>query len=151
MGEGQIWPPATQKPLNRWSPKFVQVTMSGISATMPNFIQIGLGVSVLCMGDFAPLGTKWLGYFWGGSWERLQPRHAHQFWRKIRQTTRFRTRKCLLGVAKPKSMVSTPIFPKTRHFWAPFQRDLGRIFSPENGFDIGRLESKRPLIVIVAK
>jgi len=23
MGEGEIWPPATQKPLNRWSPKFV--------------------------------------------------------------------------------------------------------------------------------
>jgi len=27
------------------------------------FIQIGLGVSVLCMRDFAPLGKKWLGYF----------------------------------------------------------------------------------------
>jgi len=28
-----------------------------------NFIQIGLGVSVLRMHDFAPLGKKWLGYF----------------------------------------------------------------------------------------
>ena len=45
--------------------------MSGISTTMQNFIQIGLGVSVLRMRDFAPLGTKWLGYFFG-SWERLQ-------------------------------------------------------------------------------
>jgi len=45
---------------------------------MQNFIQIALGVSVLRMRDFAPLGTKWLGYFWGGggSWERVQPRHA---------------------------------------------------------------------------
>ena len=34
---------------------------------------------------------------------------------KIRQTTRFRARKCLLGVAKPRSKVSTPIFPKNRH------------------------------------
>jgi len=31
---------------------------------MQNFIQIGLGVAVLRMRDFAPLGTKWLGYFW---------------------------------------------------------------------------------------
>jgi len=39
---------------------------------MQNFIQIGLGVSVLCMRDFAPIGTKWLGYFffWGGGFSR---------------------------------------------------------------------------------
>ena len=37
--------------------------MSGISTTMQNFIQIGLGVSVLRMCDFPPLGTKLLGYF----------------------------------------------------------------------------------------
>ena len=78
-----------------------------------NFIQIGLGVSVLRMRDFAPL--KWLGYFFG-FWEKLQPRRVHRFWRKIRQTTRFRPRKCLLGVAKPKSQVSTPIFPKNAIF-----------------------------------
>jgi len=30
---------------------------------MQNFIQISSGVSVLRMRDFAPLGTKWLGYF----------------------------------------------------------------------------------------
>ena len=112
MGDGEIWPPATQKPLNRWSPKFVWVTKPVISTTMKNFIQIGSGVSVLRMCDFAPLGTKRLGYFLG-CWERLQPRRAHRFWRKIRQTTRFRARKCLLGVAKPKSKVSTPIPPKT--------------------------------------
>ena len=56
MGDGEIWPPTTQKPLNRWSPKFVYV-----STIAQNFIQIGLGVSVLRMRDFAPL--KWLGYF----------------------------------------------------------------------------------------
>ena len=32
---------------------------------MQNFIQIGLEVSVLRMRDFAPLGRKWLGYFFG--------------------------------------------------------------------------------------
>ena len=50
--------PATQKPLNRWSPKFVYFTVSAISTIVQNFIQIGLGVSVLRMRDFAPLGTK---------------------------------------------------------------------------------------------
>jgi len=44
--------------------------MSGMSTIVQNFIQIGLGVSVLRMRDFAPLGTKRLGYFFflgGGS------------------------------------------------------------------------------------
>jgi len=59
MGEGEIWAPVTQKPLNRWSPTFVYVTTSGISTTVQNFIEIGLGVSVLRMRDFAPLGKKW--------------------------------------------------------------------------------------------
>jgi len=115
--------PRTQKPLNRWSPKFVYVTTSGISTTMQNFIQIGWGVSVLHMRDFAPFGTKWLGYFLGGSWERLQPRRAQRFWRKIRQPMWFHARKCLLGVAKPKYKATTPIFPQNRHFGAPFWRD----------------------------
>jgi len=51
-------PPAFQKPLNRWSPKFVWVTTSVTSTTKQNFIQIGLGVSVLRMRDFAPLGKN---------------------------------------------------------------------------------------------
>ena len=38
MGEGEIWPPPPkQKPLNRWSPKFVQVTTSGTYTTVQNF------------------------------------------------------------------------------------------------------------------
>jgi len=32
------------------------------------------------------------------------------------------------GVAKPKSKVSTPIFPR-KHFWAPFRRDLKNFFA----------------------
>jgi len=35
-----------------------------------------------------------------------------------------------------------PFFPKNRHLWAPFRPDKN--FPPENGFNIGRLESKRP-------
>ena len=71
MGEGEIWTPATQKPLNPWSQKFAHLSTSGISTIMQNFIQIGLGVSVLRILDFAPVGTKWLGYFfWGGVVEK---------------------------------------------------------------------------------
>ena len=55
--------PATQKPLNRWSPKFAYLTTSGISTTVQNFIQIGLGVSVLRMRDFEPQSDSAI--FWG--------------------------------------------------------------------------------------
>jgi len=58
-----------------------------------------------------------------GSWERLQPRHARRFWHKIRQTTRFRARKCLLGVTKPKPKVYIPILSKNRHF-GPYRVDF---------------------------
>jgi len=40
------------------------------------FFQIGLGVSVLRMRDFAPLGTKWLGYFLRGVLEKGYSRDA---------------------------------------------------------------------------
>jgi len=41
--------------------------------------------------------------------------------------------------------------PKTAIFGPHFEFSTGlRIFSPENGFNIGQLESKRPLIVVVA-
>jgi len=145
MGEGEIWPPATQKPLNRWSPKFVQVTVSGISTTKQNFIHIGWGVSVLRMRDFAPL--KWLGYFLvlenGYSRDactdfdakyvkRRGSAQGSAFWGSRNQNLRFRP----------------PFSPKTAIFGPHFD---WTIFSPENGFNIGRLESKRPLIVVVAQ
>ena len=62
-----------------------------------------------------------------GGWKRRQPRRARRFWRKIRQTTRFRTRKCLLGVAKPKSKISPPHFHPKPPFLGPISTGL-RIF-----------------------
>ena len=147
MGEGEIWPPATPKPLNRWSPKFVYVTTSGISTTTQNFIQIGLGVSVLRMRDFAPLGKKWLGYFFG-SWERLQPWFAHRFWRKNTSNDAVPHKQVPFGGRETNISGIGPIFPKTAIFGPHFD---GTIFSPENGFNIGPLESKRPFIVVVAQ
>jgi len=113
--------PATQKPLNRWSPRFVYVTTSGISTTMQNFIQIGLGVSVLRMRDFAPLVTRPL--FW--VLEKGYSRDAcTDFDAKYIKRRGSVQGSAFWGVAKPKSKVSTFIFPKNRHFWAPFRRDF---------------------------
>ena len=53
--KGKFDPPPPKNPLTDGLQNL------GISATMQNFIKIGLGVSVLRMGDFATL--KWLGYF----------------------------------------------------------------------------------------
>jgi len=55
MGKGEIWPFAAKTDGHQ--------NLSLISTIMQNFIQIGLGVSVLRMRDFAPLGTNWLDYF----------------------------------------------------------------------------------------
>jgi len=108
---------------------------------MQNFIQIGLGVLVLRMRDFAPL--KWLGYFMvlekGCSRDACTDFDAKYVKR----------RGSVQGSAKPKSKVSTPIFSKTAIFGPHF--DGTNFVSPENGFNIGQLESKRPLIVVVAQ
>jgi len=159
MKEGNLTP-ATQKPLNRWSPKFVSVIMLRISTTVPNFIQIGLGVTFLRMRDFAPLGTKWLGYFFfgGGSWERSPPRCAHRFsaqgsafWGSRNQHTISKWKIPLFPPLQcsAETLIRLPFSPKNRHFEAIFRRD--EIYSPENGFNIRRLESKRPLIVVGAQ
>jgi len=151
MGDGEIWPPATQNPLNPRSPKFVICVGNYVgdiyhhAKFYPNRFR-GFGSAHAWLR--APRHKVTASFFFGGgSWERLQPRRVHRFWRKIRQTTWFRARKCLLGVSKPKSKVLTPIFPKAA-ILGPISTGL---FSPENGFNIGLVESKRPLIVVVAQ
>ena len=115
---------------------------------MQNFIQIGLGVSILRMRDLAPLGKKWLGYFF---W----------FLRKATAETRapiltqntsndaVPRKEVPIGGHETNIEGLDPYFPKKRHFLAPFRQDW--IFSPKNGFNIGRLESKQPLIVVGAQ
>ena len=135
-GRGENLTPATQKHLNRWSPKFVYVTTSGISTITQNFNQIGLGVSVLRMRDFAPLGKKWLGYcFWFLRKATAETRAPILTQNTSNDAVSRKEVPCLLGVAKPKSKVSTPIFPKKRHFWAPFRRDL-KIFRPKTALTL---------------
>ena len=89
---------------------------------MQNFIQIGLGVSVLRMRDFAPLGTKWLGFF--GVLEKGYSRDARTdfdakyvkrrgsaqvsaFWGSRNQNLRFRPQ------FSPKTAIFMPHFDGT--------------------------------------
>jgi len=109
----------------------------GISTTTQNFIQIGLGDSFLRMRDFAPLVTRLLfwvlekGYsrdactdFEAKYVKRRGSAQGSAFWGSRNQNLRFRA----------------PFSPKPP-FWGEISTGL-RIFSPENGFNIGRLESK---------
>ena len=105
--------------------------MSGISTTVQNFIQIGSGVSVLRMRDFAPL--KRLGYFLvlekGYSRDARTDLDAKYVKRRgSAQESAF------LGVAKPTSKVWTPIFPKNRQFGAPYWRD--NFFRPKTALTL---------------
>ena len=80
---------------------------------MQNFIQIGLGVSVLRMRDFAPLVTRLL--FLGGVLEKGYSRDAcTDFDAKYVKRRGSAQGSAFLGVAKPKSKASTPIFPPNR-------------------------------------
>ena len=81
---------------------------------MLNFIEIGLGVSVLRMRDFAPL-TKWLCYFLaGGVLEKGYSRDVRtDFHAKYVKRRDSAQGSAFWGVAKPKSKVSTPFPPKT--------------------------------------
>jgi len=146
MGKGEIWPPLPENP---WTKICMGNNVGDIYHHAKFYPKRFRGFGSAHAWFRAPQHkVTRLFFWWGGSWERLQPRPAHRFWRKIRQSTRFRARKCFFGVAKPKSKVSTRIFPKNRHFGPHFD---GTIFSPQKGLNIGRLDSKQPLIVVVAQ
>jgi len=123
--------------------------MSGISTTTQNFIQIGLGVSVLCACVISrPLAQSDSATFWvlekGYSGDACTDFDAKYVKRRgSAQGSAF------WGSRNQNLMFQPPFSPKPP-FLAPFRRYL-EFFSPENGFNIGRLESKQPLIVVVAQ
>ena len=144
MEKAKIRPLATPKPLNRSSQKLTGVITSWTAPGMQNFVAIGSGVSVPKVRDFAVL-LGWLYVrFWGSS-IRLQPTPLDGYLRKIRQTTLFRVRKCLLGVPMTIFYIWTLKFPKKRHFGDRFWR-----LATENRFNMGMFKYKLPLIVMVA-
>ena len=139
---GNLTPP-TPKPINRWSPKFVYVTSSAMSTIMQNFIQIGLGVSVLRMRDFAPLVTRLL--FW--VLEKGYSRDAcTDFDAKYVKRRGFAQGSAFWGSRNQNLRFRPSFSPKTAIFGPQFDGTTAK-----NGFNIGPLESKRPLIVVVAQ
>ena len=88
----------------------------------------------------------------GGSWERSPPRCAHRFsaqgsafWGSRNQHTISKWKIPLFPPLQcsAETLIRLPFSPKNRHFEAIFRRD--EIYSPENGFNIRRLESKTTL------
>jgi len=148
MGEGEIWPPATQKPLNRWSPKLVSMTTSGISTRLPPCKILSKSVQgfrfCACVisrpsaqSDSAIFWVLEKGYsqdartdFDAKCIKRRGSAQGSAFWGSRNQYLRF----------------GTPFSSKTV-FLGPILTGL-RFFLPENGYNIGRLESKRHLIVV---
>ena len=112
-----------------------------------NCIQIGLGVSVLRMRDFAPL--KWLSYFFWFLWKATAETSAPILTQNTSNDAVPR-KEVPFGGRETKIYNLDPHFPQKPPFLGPISTGL-RIFSPENGFNIGPLESKRPLIVVVAQ
>ena len=118
---------------------------------MQNFIQIDLGVSILHMRDFVPL--KWLGYFFIYFFWFLRKATAETRAPILTQNTSndaVLRKEVPFGGRETKILGFDPHFPPKPPFLGPISTGL-RIFSPEKGINIGRLESKRPLIVVVAR
>jgi len=124
MEKWEIRPPLAQKPLNRSSPKFAWVIMSGTPTPMQNFITIRLRPFAPQICQNAHQVTR-LVFF--GSSDSLQPRPLQQFSRSIRQMTRFRARMCLY--------ISTPFSPKNANFSSIF--DGTRKISRQKGLNNG--------------
>ena len=92
MGKGETTP-ATLKLLNPMVTKICVGDYIGDTFRRAKFYPNQLRDFVSAHAVISrPLATKWLSYFfWWGVLEKGYRRDAHRFWRKIRQTTRFRT------------------------------------------------------------
>jgi len=116
MEKGEIWPPpATQQPLTDGHQNLYRQLCRRYLPPCKTLSKSVYGFRFCACVISRPSAQSDSATFFG-SCERLQPRRAHPFWHKIRQTTRFRARKCILGVAKPVSKVWTPIFPQNTPF-----------------------------------
>jgi len=79
------------------------VISSGISTITQNFIQIGLGVSVLGMRDFGRFGKECLGYFffWGGGFLRKATAETRTALTQNTSNDEVPRKEVPFGVAKP--------------------------------------------------
>ena len=110
--------------------------MSGISTTTQNVIQIGLGVSVLRMRDFAPLVTRLLFFFFGWVIEKGYSRDAcTDFDAKYVKRRGSAQGSDFWGSRNRNIRLRSPFSPKPP-FLGPISTELIRIFSPENGLTL---------------
>ena len=130
---GEIWaPPRHSKThLRRW------LCRGYLPPCKTNFNQIGLGVSFLRMRDFAPLGTKWLGYFFLVGWGFLRQATIEKRAPILTQNSSkdaVPRKEVPFGKLKTNIYVVDPYFPKKRHFGAQFRRD--NFFSPKSALTL---------------
>ena len=107
---------------------------------MQNFIQIGSGVSVLCMRDFAPLVTRLL--FWGFLRKATAEMRAPILTQNTSNDVVPRKEVPVWG-RETKIEGFDPHIPPKPPFLGPIFTGL-RIFSLENGFNIGPLRVNDP-------
>ena len=109
-GKGGIWPPAPQKNLNRWPPKFMWVTTSMISTKCKIVYK-----SVQVFQFFACVISRLSAQSDSAIFWSLRKATAETRAPILTQNTSndaFPRKEVPFGVAKPQSKVSTPIFPK---------------------------------------
>ena len=115
--------------------------MSEISTSVQNFIQVGLGVSVLRMRDFAPLVTQLL--FWGGVLEKGYSRDAYTDFDAKYVKRRGSAQGSAFWGSRNQNLRFRPHLPQNRHFWAPFRRDL-EFFRPKTALTLDRSRVNDP-------
>ena len=103
--------------------------MSGISTTKQNFIQIGLGVSVLRMRDFAPLGTVTGLFLWGGVLEKGYRRDASTDFDAKYIKRRGSAQESALWGSRNQYLTFGPLFSQKKSFWGPIS--TGHFFRPK--------------------
>jgi len=92
-----------------------------------------------------------IGYFYVFVLRRcLQLRWPHRFWCTVCQKTCFCATMCLFGVRNTKFSIFTPFSPQTLPFLGPLLMGL-RKSSTKNYLTVGLLQSKRPIIIVIAR
>ena len=99
-----------------------------------NFIQIGLGVSVLRMRDFAPLVTRLL--FLGGGLRKAAAETRAPILTQNTSNDAVLRKEVPFGGSRNQNLRFRPLFsPPKPPFWAPFRRDL-EFFRPKTALTL---------------
>ena len=101
-------PPATPKPLNRSSPKFVKVITSGISTIMQNFFRPDKGFRFRACATSRTIVSA-IFWFYPSPTAKTPPRTSTQ----NTSNDAFYARMCLLGSQSQNLTSTLPFFPKT--------------------------------------